>query len=494
MKRMLKKQIVWLMPLAMTFAGCSDLLDKLPENTVPVAGVDYTKTDEMYQPVSGVYATAQQNFSSWTTYGLMVIRGDDVDKGSSPTDQIEFLWCKEFKYDRVKSFWALDSAFQWLYYVVTVANSALESLDRYAEHITLEADRARCTAYRAEVRFLRAYAYFRLMYLWGDVPILENNQELNVAKSHRAEVLAYLLEELQYCIDWLPALRPTEQPHNRGAVTKYSALALLAKVQLYEGNWEAVVSATEEIIQSGKFSLYPDYYQLFKIPGKLCDESLYELQFTDFATGSGDIVGPDAWFTFQGPRGGDKPIEGWGFITPTAKLDAFMRTRGESTRLETTFLRTGETTLSGDYIKEGNPGEPTAYNGKAYTPSAQMTEGRNDYGANNNVRILRYADVLLMHAEATIRLGRNGDASLNEVRRRAGLEPVAGATVEDVLDERFAELAMEWGDRFFDLVRTGRAAAELPGFVEGRSEYYPIPQNQIDLNPNLNMYREETKE
>lgn len=494
MNHLVKKQILWLFPLAMTLSGCSDLLDKLPENTVPVAGVDYTKTAEMYQPVSGVYATAQQNFSSWTTYGLMVVRGDDVDKGSSPTDQIEFLWCKQFKYDQIKSFWAMDSAFQWLYYVVTVANSALESLDRYAEHLTSETDKARYVEYQAEVRFLRAYAYFRLMYLWGDVPILENNQELNVAKSRRADVLKYLLDELQHCIDRLPALRPAEQPHNMGAVTKYSALALYAKVQLYESNWDAVLAATDEIIGSGKFSLYTDYYQLFKIPGKMCDESLYELQFTDFGTGSGDIVGPDAWFTLQGPRGGDKPIEGWGFITPTEKLKNFMIARGEEVRLKTTFLNTGETTPSGDYIKEGNPGEPTAYNGKAYTPASQMTEGRNDYGANNNVRILRYADVLLMNAEARIRKGMSGDAPLNIVRERAGLAPVAGATLDQVLDERLAELATEWGDRFFDLVRTGRAAAELPGFVPGQSEYYPIPQNQIDLNPNLKGYADEEKE
>lgn len=491
MNLLLKKQILWLMPLTMTLSGCGDLLDKLPENSVPVVGVDYTKTSEMYQPVSGVYATAQQNFSSWTTYGLMVVRGDDVDKGSSPTDQIEFLWCKEFKYDQIKSFWAMDSAFQWLYYVVTVANSALESLDQYATHITTDEDNAKYIEYKAEVRFLRSYAYFRLMNLWGDIPILDNNQELNVAKSHREDVLAYLLEELQFCIDHLPALRPTEQPHNMGAVTKYSALALYAKVQLYESNWDAVISATDEIINSGKFSLYKDYYQLFKIPGKMCDESLYELQFTDFGTGSGDIVVPDAWFTFQGPRGGDKPIEGWGFITPTQKLKDFMISRGEDVRQKTTFLNTGETTPSGDYIKEGNPGEPTSYNGKAYTPSSQMTEGRNDYGANNNVRILRYADVLLMNAEAKIRKGQNGDIPLNIVRERAGLKPVKGATVEQVLDERFAELAIEWGDRFFDLVRTGKAASELPGFVVGESEYYPIPQNQIDLNPNLNNYRED---
>ena len=92
-----------------------------------------------------------------------------------------------------------------------------------------------------------------------------------------------------------------------------------------------------------------------------------------------------------------------------------------------------------------------------------------------------------MNAEAKVRKGQNGDAPLNLVRERAGLAPIKNATVDQILEERQVELALEWGSRFYDLVRTDKAAQELPGFVNGESEYYPIPQDQIDLNPNLEL-------
>lgn len=477
--------MLWALLLVMTFSSCSDFLDKLPENRVEAELVDYTKTSDMYMPVSGTYAVARNKFSAWMAFGLIAVRGDDVDKGSSPTDQIEFKYCKEFQYDRITGYWALNAAWEGLYNVISTSNAALESLDKYAAHITNEADRKKYAEYTAEVRFIRAFSYFRIVNLWGNAPLLLNNQELNLVKSSREEIYNFIYSELEYCVANLPALRPNEQTNKLGAVTRYTAQALLAKAYLYNENWDGVLAATNDIISSNKFSLYNDFYQLFKIPGKLSNESLFELQYTDFGNGSGDIVSSDAWFAFQGPRGGKSPIEGWGFMTPTDNVRAFFAARGETVRSDASFLVAGKTTLSGDTIKPGLAGEPTCYNGKAYTPSNQLTPGRTSYGANNNIRILRYADVLLMNAEAKIRKGQNGDAEINQVRERAKLTPLTGATLDQLLDERRAEFAMEWGERFFDLVRTDKAAGTLPGFVKGVSEYYPIPQNQIDLNPNL---------
>lgn len=465
--------------------ACSDFLDKLPENTVEEESVDYSKTEDMYLPVSGVYATLRQKMSFWAAYGLISVRGDDVAKGSTATDQVEFLYAKLFQYEDIKDFWALNATWEGHYNIISIANSAIESLDKYAAFITTDADKLKYNRYTAEVRFLRALSYFRTTNFWGDVPLLLNNQQLNVEKSPRADVLNYIADELQYCANNLPDMRPNQQTDKPGAVTKYSALALLAKVYLYQENWNGTLTATKEIIDSNLFSLYNDYYQLFKIPGKLCNESLFEIQFTDFDAGSGDIVRSDQWFVFQGPRGGSNPIQGWGFMVPTDEIRAYFHQRNETIRDTTTFLLAGKTTPSGDFIAVPQPGEPTAYCGKAYTPANQLTPGRNEYGDNNNIRVLRYADVLLMNAEAKVRLSQSGDAPLNEVRQRAQLSDITGATLDDVLNERRVELALEWGERFFDLVRTGRAAATLQGFVAGKSEYYPIPQNQIDLNPNL---------
>jgi starch-binding outer membrane protein, SusD/RagB family len=359
----------------------------------------------------------------------------------------------------------------------------LESLENYAKHLTSESDKQLNAQYAAEVRFFRAYAYFQLVNLFGDVPLLLDNQELNVFKNTKEDVKKYIYDELDYCIANLPAIRPNESEHP-GAVTKYTAEMLKAKQKMYDNEWDEVLALTEDIVNSGKFELYNDFYELFKIPGKLCNESLLEYQFTDFGNGSGDIVSSDNWFAFQGPRG-EAPISGWAFIEPTEKIRNLFSKRGEAVRAETTFLMTDATTRDGDYIPVAQPGEPTAYNGKAYTPANQMTPGRTGYGDNNNIRVFRYADVLLMNAEAKVRKGQNGDAPLNLVRERAGLAPIANATLDQILEERQVELALEWGERFFDLVRTDRATQELPGFVKGESEYYPIPQDQIDLNPNL---------
>jgi hypothetical protein len=125
--------------------------------------------------------------------------------------------------------------------------------------------------------------------------------------------------------------------------------------------------------------------------------------------------------------------------------------------------------------------------GKVYLPSNQMTAGRTNYGSNNNVRVLRYADVLLLNAEAKVRKGQNGDAPFNLVHQRAKLNPITGVTLQNVLDERRAEFACEWwGERYNDLIRTGQAATVLApaGFAPGK-EYLPVPTAQRDLNPNL---------
>ena len=165
----------------------------------------------------------------------------------------------------------------------------------------------------------------------SDVPLLLDNQELNVYKSKKEDVEKYIYDELDYCIANLPAIRPNESEHP-GAVTKYTAELLKAKLKMYNNEWDDVLTLTDDIVNSGKFELYNDFYELFKIPGKLCNESLLEYQFTDFGNGSGDIVSSDNWFAFQGPRG-EAPISGWAFIEPTEKIRNLFSKRGETVQI-----------------------------------------------------------------------------------------------------------------------------------------------------------------
>lgn len=465
--------------------SCSDYIDIDPENSVPEEKVDYTNLDNMYMPVSGVYAKVRTGAMHWVIWPLSIVRDGDVWSGK-PDDQAPLVDMGNYNYDQ--GFWGLNEMWNQYYGIIKVANSALESLDEYAVYATTDAQKATNRSYQGEVKFLRAYAYYRLVQAFGPVTILRSNTQTNLTRSTIEAVNKYMLEDLEYAYNNCPEVRPNEMAHI-GAVSAYSAKALAAKVYLNMGQYDQVEKLTDDIINSRKFELYGDFYQLFKIPGKLCDESLFECQCTDFGQGSGEMVDADQWFNFQGPslQGPNISVGGWGFIGYSDEFKAWAESRNEDVRATTTFLVGGTTTPSGDFIKpQQNSIRTNCWNGKAYTPTNQMTEGRTKYGSNNNIRVLRYADVLLMNAEAKVKLGKNGDEPFNEVRRRAHMPELTNVTFDQILDERRMELCCEWGERYNDLIRTGKAAEVLgPKGWTVEKTYYPLPLDQITDNADL---------
>lgn len=466
-----------------TLASCGDYLDKDPENSVPQEDVDFTDLDNLYQPVSGVYAKLRTGGMHWVIWPLTIVRDDDLWSGRTD-DQGDLVNFGNYQY--MSQFWGLNEMWNQYYGMIKVANGALTSLDSYAANMTSDSQRATYRSYCGEVRFLRAYAYYRLVQAFGPVTILRDNNQTDLSRSTVNAVQNYMLEDLQYAMENCPKTRPNEDTAHPGAVTAYSAEALAAKIYLNRGDYANVETLTDEIINSGKFRLYDDFYELFKIPGKLCDESLFECQTTDFGNGDGEMVDADQWFVFQGPAN-DGIISGWGFIGYYQSFRDWAKNRGETVRYTTSFLEKGTTTLSGDYIKgSDNPTQTDCWNGKAYTPSNELTPGRTKYGANNNIRILRYADVLLMNAEAKVRQGKSGDTPFNLVRARAKMPTLTGVTIDQILDERRMELCGEWGERYNDLVRTGRAASVLgpSGWTEDKT-YYPLPFQQTTDVPEL---------
>lgn len=501
------KNIILLL-LLFEASGCKKFLNHDPEDQTRGTVIDYTNLSSMYSPVSGAYRAAESDnpgLVHWVDLGIRAVRGDDVAKGSAPNDQGTLTDIKNFQNSNpgVVSFWGNNNYWNDHYGLVLFCNEALNDLDRYAANIAASDTKnmALNNEYKSEVRVIRAWTHMLISRVFGDVPIVTSNTDLtSVGKSTTQEIRQWIIGQMDSSINYLEDARPNQASHP-GAVTKYTALLLKAKAAAdIAGNdngspyWDTVLSATNDIINSNKFSLYPDFYQLWKIPGKLSNESLFELQFTDFGTSTGTSVLPGVFFTFQGPNGDQRgsPVAGWGFMSPTQNIVDFLNSRNDSVRLKTSVLFAGSTentfvtTPSGDMIY-GNSNGQTRFMGKAYLPANQMTPGRTDYGSNNNVRVLRYADVLLLNAEAKVRKGQNGDAPLNQVRQRAKLNPITGATLQNVLDERRAEFACEWwGERYNDLIRTGQAATVLApfGFTAGK-EYLPIPQAQKDLNPNF---------
>ena len=280
---------------------------------------------------------------------------------------------------------------------------------------------------------------------------------------------------------------PTSWPSQwAGRVTKYSAMALKAKIFLYQNKMDSVKFYTDAIINSGQISLYPDFYKLYRTVGNNCSESLLEIQSSTL----GNLSGNQTWCDYsyyQGPRSNSpENMQGWGFKVPSPSLISFLQGRGDSIRIHATIMVRGTKTDEGDSIITAcvNP----YYNMKTYAPSYENTWSYNGYGFNYHVRVLRYAEVLLMNAEANYILGNQATAatSLNLIRNRVGLPSIAAPTLQDIYDERRAEMALE-EDRFLDLIRIGQAATVLGplGFTAGKNELYPIPYSQIQLNPNL---------
>lgn len=488
-----------MLPAMMLLGGtsCSDFLDKAPENKVPEESIDYTNLANMYQPVSGVYAQVRTGGLHWISLAAFIVRDDDVWSGRHD-DQADLVSIGE-KFLYSNGWWGFNETWNQHYAIIRYANAALQDLEGFKANITSEADMEKYRTYCGEVRFLRAYAYYRLTQCFGDVVIFSDNNQTDMTRSKRDVVYQYMLQEdLDYAIKNLPRLRPSEMEHV-GAVTAFTAEMLAAKVNLQMGNYSEVERLTDDIISSGKFDLYPDFYNLFKKEGMLCEESLFEVQVTNFGVGSGDEIRPGEFYTFQGPVNSGV-VSGWGFIGYRDQFVKWAEERGETVRATTTFLKGGETTPSGDYIAgTTNKTATNCWNGKAYLPASETLDGRG-YGSGNNIRVFRYADVLLMNAEAKVRLHKDGSYGFNEVRRRAKMSENANPTIDDILDERRMELAGEWGERYMDLVRTGKAATVLNEgadpdesdnyiIVNGWSEdktYYPIPLTQIENAPDLN--------
>jgi len=490
----------------LTVVSCHDLLDEDLENTRYTGQTDYTNTANMILPLIGAYADFQDR--GWEDFPVIAVRGDDVNAGGLG-DQQDFA--EEDKYNYNKGFWMFNSVWQNFYRDILVTHSAMEEITLYKENA---ANTALADQYIAEAKTIRAFLLFQLSRVWGDVFIPESSVPEDIYLldlSTKAEVMQHISDQMDEAIAFLPAVRPNERTDITGGVTRYTALAIKALANLELKNYQGVADATSEIISSNKFTLESDYYNLFKLKGKLNNENILELQYSDFGSGSGDLkaylfafFGPQDWTPKVAGSGG-----GWGFYEPSLKYIKFMLDRGETTRLETSVIFTNRgineiktdpnyatlpgwisnTTPSGDLFKD----YPRALfaSGKHYLPSDQLTTGRTDYGTNKNFTCIRYAEILLMHAEA-LTMGASGsgmtaDQAVNAVRSRAGLGNLTGVTNDQVMDEKFAELAMEWGTRYYDMVRLEKYA-ELS--YDGRTfspdkVFLPYPQGQVDQLPVL---------
>ena len=347
----------------------------------------------------------------------------------------------------------------------------------------------------AQARFLRAYYYFELVKWFGDVPLAVDQRllfgdQFNVDRTPRAEVYAQIEQDLIFAAETLPATQAEE-----GRITSGAARALLGKAYLYQDKFTEAANALDQVI-AGPYDLVDDYSTIFELEGENNIESVFEVQYTDKeGAGFGCLQCSEGNVAvgFNGIRNYSGPLFDSGFSFNVPVQEAYDAFEPGDSRRDIAILNIEEfAAANGATYNEGH--EHTGfYNRKYIARKGDANLGDANLTNPNNYRSIRFADVLLMAAEAHNRKANPNDALarqyLNRVRRRAFGDTdhdiaASGATLTDfIYDERRLELVGE-GHRFFDLVRTGRAAQNIPGFTPNKNELFPIPTIEIQLAGN----------
>lgn len=379
----------------------------------------------------------------------------------------------------------LRSIWSWMFAGVNRANYIMEFQDK--------TDFQGKEQVLAEATFLRAYYYFELVKWFGDVPLavdrrlLFGDQDV-VERTPANEVMDQIEADLIFASS---NLSPTAS--ETGRVTRGAAQALLGKVYVYREKFDLAAQVLEEVINSGNYNLVQDYSTLFENDNENNIESVFEVQYTDVeGAGFGCLQCSEGNVAvgFNGIRNYSGPLfeSGFSFNVPTA--EAYAAFEDGDLRRDVAILDIEAWAAANEGVSFVEGFEHTGYYNRKYIArQGDLNTGDANLTNPNNYRAIRYAEVLLLAAEALNRGGIDDNRAqiyLNQVRNRAGLADLnlTGSTLtEAIYQERRVELVGE-GHRFFDLVRTGRAASTIPGFQSGKHELFPIPLIEIELAGN----------
>jgi hypothetical protein len=467
---------------AALFTSCADdYLDVDQTESISTKDLALFNNDEGATSfVTAVYNKfLEWNMSSFSWNGMSSIASDDADKGSSPGDTGADKDLMDALTYNASSL-SVAEVFQANYEGINRCNQAIEILPKLDK-----ANPVLKARLIGEAKFLRAFMYFTLVKCYGGVPIIDHlpnpssdaDRIMQLTRKTKEEVYAFIEKDLADAIAALP-VKSAYAPSEKGRASKGAAHALLAKVSLYQKKWQKVIDNADLVTG---YSIVSDYASQYKITGENDAESIFEIH----STGSTPARGIDGYSASQGARGAGG--WGWGFNTPSQSLaDAYEL---GDVRKGATIIFAGTTLYDGRVVP--TTVENPRYNYKAY--SSAYTDGWN---TDANIKYLRYAEVLLMKAEALNELGQTSAAItlLNQIRTRAGLTNTSAtsqaAVRTAIWKERRVELAFEH-DRFFDLVRTGQAltafAADGKTFVVGKHEVFPLPQAFITQANGLSL-------
>jgi tetratricopeptide (TPR) repeat protein len=461
--------------IVLFLGGCDDdFLEKTPPDRLLEEG--FINSEERVElAVNGVYQQLQVS----DLYGDYLPKFLGVPSGEILLSNTQPLALNNFSFDASDTY--MLNIYAALYQGIKRANTVIN------EAPAVEMDEALKGRYIAEAKFLRAFYYWHLTNMWGDVILItetvDNPDEVLIPKSPQSEIYAFIVKDLQEAI---PSLPVSYGPSDVGRITIGAAKAMLGKVYLYMEDYQQAEAILSEVIDSGTYELMDEFDQVWNPNFENNRESLFEVQFAD-------IGGPGTSTRNQSHLPGVNG--GTGSHVPTQRMvDAF---EDNDPRLGYSIFRSGDifapdlTTASINLDTYVPTWSATGYNVRKGMVPIRYLEG-----AGTNYPLIRFADVLLMYAEAANELGLIDEArnAVNRVRQRPSvnmpeLTAAETGTKESmfaaIVQEREVELAFE-NHRFSDLRRWGLADDVLGpiGYLP-KHRYFPLPQLEVDINPQL---------
>ena len=468
----------WILVFALNSTACSKFLDKQPIATLD-AGSFFQTQDDAIQAVNAGYkylTLSNTNNNFYWAFGTLasdeaITGGDGSRQGLTDIDALTHTP----RTDEINSFWKLN------YNGITQCNLVLDKIK------TITFDPAIQNRVTGEALFLRAYYYFLLTQVFGDVPLFTTivaPEKLKTPRTPKANIYTQILADCDLASSLLPVNYTSTDV---GRATRGAALGLAAKICIYQKNWSKVIEYTTKIKALNTYALMPDYQDNFRKTTQNNTESVWEIQHTNLGLNVGNSL--NQWWYSK------KIVGGYGFAEVTQNFVNAFET--DDPRLKFTVVMNND-----DYfgVVYKNSFSSTHFSPRKFLqPDSTVTQKAD---GDINYTAIRFDEVLLFEAEALTELNRVIEAQvpLELVRNRARLQcrdakscvstlPKITTTDQQTMrdavrHERQVELGFEF-HRFFDLVRWGIASKYIPEFIVGKNEVFPIPQIEIDLNPNL---------
>lgn len=494
-------------------AGCSkDFLQK--DSLTQLAEGSFWKNDKDAQlGINGVYDALQDR----ALYSGSLNRAAGLPMYDAMSDNTFNNWTWEGPGDYMQgridaANWQFSGLWEASYRGIARANIAIDKIPTIPDGNITAAKKA---SYIAQAKFLRALLYMNLAIYFEDVPLILKPQTLEeafVPKSTFNQVKDAIVKDLTEAAVDLPASFPAAE---YGYATKGAALGLLARMHLYTKNWAGVVSATDQMLTLG-YNLTGSYGTLFTASGEANRDIVFSVRFTFTQSNNGEEFSA----TYEGsPKIDMVPLRNvvrdfyctdGKPITTSPLYDPTKENLNRDPRLTSSVYFTGDIFMA--HLNRTFTGNtPTKYGQRKYIRNSPSATGIGvGSPGGQDFYVVRYADVLLMRAEALAELGRQSEAYplVNQVRARVNMPTVenaegAGLTKDQMIEvirhERRVELAFE-GMRFFDLKRWGQMSAAFqriiadgtpgytPVYLQRKSETLPIPLRELDVNKQLEQH------